>query len=61
MGAELWAEVVALVSSCWALDAAARPEAASLEQRALAVCARLPKPPLIPLHQVRDNPQLESV
>ena len=41
----LWAEVVALVSECWKLEAAARPDARGLERRLISVGDSLTEPP----------------
>ena len=44
MEPELWAELIALVSECWRLEAAARPDARSLERRLIRVSDALPEP-----------------
>ena len=45
MEPQLWAEVVALVSECWKLEAVARPDARSLERRMVSMGDSLTEPP----------------
>ena len=59
MEPELWAELIALVSECWRLEAAARPDARSLERRLIRVSDALPEPlqsPPCVLHECAAPP-----